>query len=341
MKKFFSALFFIPSVSYAINAAPLSPPVSPSRCPTPWFTGPLITPSGHVVPKGFFNLEPYFYYTSITGHYDDDWNFVKEPLVTVANFSVPLYIGLTKKSDFYISPSATWTSREGVSTLRFNDLAVRLEYQLLLDSEENRLPGIKLYIRELFPTGKYQKLSLEKLETDIGGFGSFETSLGAIITRLFELPKCHWLSFRFNTFVFFPTSVHVRGLNAYGGADDTDATIKPGMGVDNRLGLEYTLTQNWVLAMDATFRYQNKISFSGFPGTRPDGKLAPLGDPPSFSFTLAPAIEYNFNDNIGIISGVWFTVAGRNSAKFYSAVLAINYFGPFDTIRKKNTPPQK
>lgn len=37
-------------------------------------------------------------------------------------------------------------------------------------------------------------------------------------------------------------------------------------------------------------------------------------------------MEYNFNASVGIIAGVWFTVVGRNSPDFISAVMALNIY---------------
>ncbi len=40
------------------------------KCEDPWFTGPLLAPSAHVVPGGYINLEPYLFYTVTTGAYE-------------------------------------------------------------------------------------------------------------------------------------------------------------------------------------------------------------------------------------------------------------------------------
>jgi hypothetical protein len=43
-------------------------------------------------------------------------------------------------------------------------------------------------------------------------------------------------------------------------------------------------------------------------------------------YSLAPAIEYNWNIDLGVISGVWFTFAGKNAEAFASWVTALNYY---------------
>ncbi len=48
--------------------------------------------------------------------------------------------------------------------------------------------------------------------------------------------------------------------------------------------------------------------------------------PASTSVTLAPAIEYHFTSKIGLIAGVEFSVAGRNSGHFISPQVALGMY---------------
>jgi hypothetical protein len=43
------------------------------------------------------------------------------------------------------------------------------------------------------------------------------------------------------------------------------------------------------------------------------------------SFSLAPALEYNWSENAGVIAGVAFTVAGRNTSATVMPVMAVNW----------------
>ncbi|NGX26642.1 MAG: hypothetical protein K940chlam6_00567 [Chlamydiae bacterium] len=300
------------------------------ECPGPWFTGPLLAPAGHVVPKGYINIEPYVFYTVTTGNYNSNWKTVNLPNFTSANFQFLLYIGITEWADIQLIPQASWNETKGVSSLELGDFAVEFDVQAMEDTKHNSLPGLKFYVRENFPTGHYQKRDPEKFTTDVGGSGSFETTFGFVITTTHEPWYCHFLNLRLNGFITFPTKVHVKGLNAYGGAPDTDATVKPGLEWGGIFALQYNFTQNWAFAVDIEGIYGNKTTFKGFPGTflpsTPPNVF--LGNPSNVSFGIAPAIEYNFNESVGIIGGVWLTFAGRNTPHFYSGVIAINYYGP-------------
>jgi hypothetical protein len=101
------------------------------------------------------------------------------------------------------------------------------------------------------------------------------------------------------------------------------------------VGLEYSLTRNWVLATDVLNTYTNKTWFKGRPGVTASGEPAGIGMHSSNRISLAPAIEYNFSDLFGIIAGCWFTVAGRNSGDFVSGVIAFNWYTP---VGKTTTP---
>ena len=39
--------------------------------------------------------------------------------------------------------------------------------------------------------------------------------------------------------------------------------------------------------------------------------------------TIAPAVEYNFNEHVGVIAGPWFSLRGRNVSEFFGVVAAL------------------
>ena len=86
------------------------------------------------------------------------------------------------------------------------------------------------------------------------------------------------------------------------------------------LGLELTLAKHWALALDIASTHTLKTRFKGV--TKDAVGNHKLG----YSLSLAPAIEYNFNGNIGIIAGVWLTAFGDNTPDFINGVVAINIY---------------
>ena len=84
-------------------------------------------------------------------------------------------------------------------------------------------------------------------------------------------------------------------------------------------GAEYTATKNWALALDLNAVCAAKNRFKGKSTSK-------VGGPSSIQLSLAPAIEYNWSSQLGVIAGSWFTIAGRNSTRFTSVVGAFNYY---------------
>jgi hypothetical protein len=154
------------------------------------------------------------------------------------------------------------------------------------------------------------------------------------MSKLFHIAGRCFFNTRFNASYAFAPPVHVRNFNAYGGGFGTDGTIYPGNIFTSLIGLELSLSQNWVLALDMEYQHTNKNRFSGEVGTanlitpviQQGPLLAAIGSPSSESFSMAPAIEYNWSESLGLIAGAWFTVAGRNASQFVSWTAAFNYY---------------
>ncbi len=292
----------------------------------PWFTGPLLAPSGHVVPVGYMNIEPYVFTTVTYAQYDKHGHAQSVPNVCSVNPEVPLQFGLTKWMDVTVTPAFVWNSSQHRSATRFGDFPIALGFQLLMDKADHWWPAIKIAIRESFPTGKYEKLNPEKLGLDISGSGAYVTSIGFAMSRLFWFGGAHYLAPRLGVGYYFPSAVHVKGFNAYGGGHGTHGTVYPGHTLNAVLGLEFSLTRRWVLACDIFNTYSARTRFKGHNGVTATGAPAGVGSPSSEQLSLAPAIEYNWSDKLGVIAGCWFTVSGRNAGDFASAVIALNYF---------------
>ncbi len=174
-------------------------------------------------------------------------------------------------------------------------------------------------IKEVIPCGKYKNLNENKLGTDSVGGGSWQTAFALVWGNLLYIGKGHFFNSRLALQYTLPAPTNVKNLNAYGGDIGTKGTVYPAQNFSVDYGLELTLTQNWVFAMDIVGAWTGKARFKG-------DSTAPNTRPASAQFSLAPAIEYNWSANIGIIFGPWFTIAGRNSAKFESGIFAFNYY---------------
>ena len=205
----------------------------------------------------------------------------------------------------------------GASHWVLNDLFFNLERQLLYDKKGKWWPAIKLELSTHFPIGRYQKLASNAKETDIGGTGSWQPAIAIAMSHLYWWGGHFFFTPRINVEYTFPTCVHVKSYNAYGGGRHTRGKVYPGQILSILFGFEISLSQCWAIAGDISYEHINTTRFKGRNGT---------GLPSSEQFSLAPAIEYNWSQNYGIIAGAWFSIAGRNHPEFASAVIAINVY---------------
>ncbi len=293
-------------------------PQNPQYLDLPWLTGTLLSPSENVLALGQWNIEPYLVLNNQYGSYDGHWHSRSLPHSFYSLQVAPFFqYGIANRFDVQVVPQFSWNHTQGASQWTWGDLGAIIDYQLLYMKEGDWWPNIKLSLGASAPLGKYQNLSLKKKGTDKGGTGSINPSVGIVMGRVFQFTSFHFLRSRLFFEYTVPTAVHVKGLNTYGGGKGTRGVVYPGQLFTAIFGNEYSLSANWVLSCDLQYLHQNKQHFKG--RTAVSMKL-----PSSEGWSLAPALEYNWNSSIGVISGVWFSFAGRNAPAFANWVSAVN-----------------
>jgi hypothetical protein len=321
----FPSVFSLSSSLHAMEMA--AKEMKPTKKePEPWLTGPLLTPSGHVIPKGHWNIEPYEFIATNFGIYNHHWDThgVPHNFYSVQTL-IPLQYGLGAGFDFTITPAWSWNHIKGASHWVFNDMSYGFDYQILGDKKGAWWPAIKLALHGNLPFGRYQHLNPDRKGTDIGGSGSWAPGVGLTFSHLYWWGGHIFFGARMNLQYTFPTPVHVRDFNIYGGGHHCAGKAYPGQSLVGQFGFELTLSQRWALAGDVQYLHVNKTRFKGQKGSNhgvPNG----VGFPSTDQWSVAPAIEYDWNAYVGIIAGVWFSVAARNSPEFATAVVAVNIY---------------
>lgn len=283
----------------------------------PWYTGPLITGSANNVPPWKVNIQGYLYNTIQYAQFNDHRKSINVPNIYTVNPLLLVQRGLSDWLDFTIIGQwfARW--RKDQYSRHFGDTSINFGFQLVTQSAYR--PSVRFVVGEVFPTGKFRRLNPKKFGIDATGAGAYQTSVGLNLNKIFWKIKLHPISVRLaSSYVIPDAKVKVQDLNAYGGTLGTRGRVSVGQSLNIDLGMEVSITQNWVFATDIAYTYAWKSTFSGFPGTPPVVNGAPSSD----QLSLAPAIEYNVSGNGGFIGGVWFTVTGRNSSNFVSIVLS-------------------
>jgi len=296
----------------------------------PWFTGPILAPATNVVGEGAYNIEPYFFATKNPSIYDNDWHADEIPEQWSLQLQTPVWVGLTDWCDVSISPTLFWNHKAvGGGNWAQGDLVANIHFQIWhQDWSDASLPSVKIGLSETVPTGKYRNLNPKKFTTDLGGSGSWVTGAELVVGQVVHIYRYQFLSWRLaGRCSFFNSTVHVKGYDAYGGGLGANGKIHPGINGGIDFAIEYSVSRNWAFALDIAGYWQSKSKFHGKGGTNfLSGTPTVVARSSAILYTLAPGVEYNWNENLGIITGVWFTVAGKNISKFYSYVFAVNWY---------------
>jgi hypothetical protein len=292
-----------------------------------WLTGPLITPSAVIVQNGHIDVEPYVYVYANSDNYNRHWNLESKPTFWTVSSQTLIQVGITPWMDVAATPVFNWSHVNGASAWSLGDLILDLDFQFYRNKfpTDDSCPSIRFTLTETVPLGRYRNLDPKKRFTDVGGAGSWATSAEVGCSNIARAGN-QFFVYRFNLQFNYLPPLHVKGFHAYGGGFGTDGTIYPGVNGIFNAGFEYTLSQNWALALDLVGKWFAKNRFSGKSGLDQFGHKAFNGGPSGSQYSLAPAIEYNWSVNLGIIAGVWFSVAGKNITQFNSIVVALNYY---------------
>lgn len=324
----------------------------------PWFTGPLLMDAAEVVPIGHANLELYGLSSRNFGLYQKDFAFVSTPRYSSEDISPQFTYGLAKDFDVEIDLVYIKNQNEGQSSSNIGDTLMIVGYQVLTQGDSNKRSNIRLAVREIFPTGHYNNLSPNLYTTDGTGTGSYQTSLEMIIQHLLPLNNNHFLNLSGSVILTATSTVHLQGLSIYGGSPETNGYMSPGNQISIDLSAEYSITQNWVAVMETYLYSQQASSFKGIiandlpsylnktaasrnvihtkhsksisfnrimPSQYNIGGPQGIGSANVTQLTIAPALEYNFSETIGIIGGTWFTLKGANTPAFITSMIEISF----------------
>ncbi len=292
----------------------------------PWFTGPLLAPSGQTIPKGHFNFEPYLMFTDSFGVYNRNWRVTKVPDTKTFNAMPVISYGLTDFMDLQAVLPYRFNSKNNQHSSQNGDLTLIAGFQAYKQRPGHWLPSLRVTVGEILPIGNYNNLNPARQGVDAGGSGLFQTAIGFNFQQVMQPYNEHYLRSRFALTATLPGSVNVKGFNAYGGGVDTNGSLNPGVQVQGDLAFEYQLTQHLVSVLEFTILDRERSTFNGAVGRTLTGLPATVGHGEVEQITFAPALEYNFNAHLGVIAGVWLSLTGKDSNQFITGAVALNYY---------------
>jgi hypothetical protein len=285
-----------------------------------WWTGPIIANSAVTLPQGHYLIEPYLY------------DVISEDAESFGSLTFMLYgatdaltVGLVpvfgyNKVDYGGGGNDTRSAGPSVA-----DSSVLLQYRLRSYQEGSWLPAVSLQLQHTLPTGKYDQLDPEG--ADGFGGGAHATLLQLNTQTYFWMPTGRILRMRLNLGVTRSRETELRDVSVYGTPEGFHGHARPGDSWNVNAAWEYSLTRNWVLALDLAYRHSDRTQVSGVVRADeqdPTGIALRYESGSSEAWFLAPAVEYNFSAQFGVILGVRL-IRGRNTTNSVTPVIAFNY----------------
>jgi hypothetical protein len=269
-----------------------------------WWTGPLLAASPNSLPQGHFLIEPYLY------------DVISERTHSIGSLTYVLY-GLVNRLTVGVIPTFGYTRvSPGLSSsgIGVGDLTAVAQFRLTLFHPGSWVPTTAIVAREVLPTGKYDNLG--DRPSDGFGAGAYTTELAVYSQSFFWMPNGRILRVRFDATQAVSSTVTVNGVSVYGTGPGFQGHARPGPSTSFDLAGEYSVTRNWVLAMDATYGVNANTPVTGYNLRINSGSSTPLG--------FAPALEYNWSPRYGFIAGTRIIPAMRNTTPSVTPVVAVN-----------------
>jgi hypothetical protein len=320
----------VAAIMLSVHVAQAQGPTAPSAnlhqsLDDAWWTGPMLAPSANTLPPGHFLIEPYLYDVVTEGFYNSSGTRVQVPhqnsfgSLTYALYGVANKLTVGMIPVFGYNETSMAASSSGI---RVGDLTLQAQHRLHLFHEGSWVPTMSIAVQETLPTGRYDHLG--DRPSNALGAGTFSTSPAFYSQTFFWLPNGRILRMRFNVAPSFSRSAKVQDVSVYGTGAGFHGRAMPGVSVFVDAAWEYSLTKRWVLALDATYRRQGNTTVSGYDVSDPVQTIR-LNSGPSDAFGFAPAIEYNWRPNLGVLLGVRLIPLGRNTSTTITPALAINF----------------
>jgi hypothetical protein len=291
-----------------------------------WWTGPMLAPSAATLPQGHVLVEPYLFNVMSYGHFDmkGTWHAGSREH-DIGSLSYILY-GLTDRLSVGLIPRFLFNEPAGApnsSSVGVGDLSLQAGYGLTRFQDGHRMPALALVIDETLPTGRYQRLGRA---SDGFGAGAYTTALSIYSQDYLWMPNGRILRVRFDLTYALSASAGVHDVSVYGTSSGFRGRAYPGDSFTADAAGEYSVTRNWVLALDVVYQHNDNTRVSGsLPSVGAAGLSDFQADSGSgYSLGLAPAIEYNWNSRVGLLVGVRMFVAGRNATASVTPAVALN-----------------
>ncbi|HEY9134127.1 MAG TPA: transporter [Dyella sp.] len=281
-----------------------------------WWTGPMLANSAATLPRGHWLIEPYVYDI----HSDRSDSYGSRAYV--------LY-GLTDRLTVGMIPIVGYNTADGgpsSSRVLLGDFSVQAQYGLTQFQPGSWVPTTAIQIQETLPTGRYDHL--HDNPGNALGSGAYATTVQFNAQTYYWMPNGRILRMRLNVAQTWARSTRVHGVSVYGTGEDFNGNAQPGNTFYVGLGWEYSVSRRWVLALDATYTRnrstrvagQDIVTIDGLPEVMPYRSRSGS----NIAYGLAPAIEYNWSSNMGVLLGTRVIFGGHRTTTTITPAVALN-----------------
>lgn len=282
----------------------------------PRFLGPLAS-GGQPLPKGMLNVEPYLVTTLSKTGFDGDGHRRSNDAPAQLDVLVPIKYGVTDRLTLGTTLSGQYDrGPRGGRDVVLGDTSLSAQYALYSGGGAHRAAWAATAQRGL-PTGHHDRLQYARH----AGSGS-----GALTTGLSTQGQAYFLDGMLRARVDagwrLPAShAGIHGKSVYGTAAGFTGWARLGSTFNSSVAAEYSVHPQWTLVAEALYERDRGTRVRG---TLADGTALDRQDPASWRLSVLPAVEYHFNDQVGIIGGIQLGVAGRNTAAIIAPQVAVN-----------------
>jgi hypothetical protein len=294
-----------------------------------WWTGPLLAASPATLPQGHFLVEPYVYDSAVDGRFDGTG--ARHRAARANDFGSQSYLlyGLTDTTTIGVIPRVGYndlSQGQSSSAIGIGDLTAQAAYRLSRFLDGGWLPAMSVVLGETLPTGRYDRLG--DRASDGLGAGAYTTTLSLYSQYFLWMPNGRLLRTRLDVSQSWSNEVHIRDTSVYGTPSGFRGYASPGDSLTIDSAWEYSVTRHWVTALDVIFVANGSTRVAGLYPQQQNGGLMLASIQNAFgsskSLGLAPAVEYNWTSNAGLIVGAKFVLTGRNTAAAVIPIAAVN-----------------
>jgi Putative MetA-pathway of phenol degradation len=308
------------------GAATAAAQESPESLDEAWWTGPMLAPNAAALPQGHVLIEPYLYDLISNGHFDSNGGRHTGPYEhDVGTQGYALY-GLTDRITAGMIPRFSYNEPAGEansSGIDVGDVTLQAGYGLVQYHPGQRLPAISLVFQETVPSGRYDGL---RRPSDGLGAGAWTSALALYLQDYLWMPNGRIVRVRLDLTYTVSSSVGLRDQSVYDTRLGFRGRAWPGDAFTGDAAAEYSLTRNWVLALDVVYQHSGNTPVAGSLPPSGGGAAAAFATDSgsSYSIAFAPAVEYNWSSRIGTLLGLRIIEIGRNTSASLTPAVAMN-----------------